>query len=136
MKISSRRNVSPTTVHETVQVYQLLPRWSLTEETKGTYLEFIDDFEIDPGSKAEPHFHNTHEWYFILEGNGVVQIENEARRVAPGDLIYIPPNQRHTVYPTSEQKIRALCFAASYQPVGGKFYTPVELKDVAPKEEE
>jgi oxalate decarboxylase/phosphoglucose isomerase-like protein (cupin superfamily) len=80
MKISSRRSVTPTTVHETVRVYQLLQRWSLAEQTKGTYLEFIDDFEIDPGAKAEPHFHNTHEWYFILEGNGVVQIEKEARR--------------------------------------------------------
>ena len=132
MNISSRETVRPITVHQTVRVYPLLKRWALAEETQGTYLEFIDDFEIDPGSKAEPHFHNTHEWYFFLEGNGVVQIENEARRVTPGDLIYIPPNQRHTVYPTGAGKIRALCFAASYQPVGGKFYTPVELKDVAP----
>jgi mannose-6-phosphate isomerase-like protein (cupin superfamily) len=64
----------------------------------------------------------------------VVQIEDEARRVRPGDLVYIAPNLRHTIYPTGENKIRALCFAASYQPIGGKFYTPVELKDVAPAE--
>jgi quercetin dioxygenase-like cupin family protein len=135
MKISSQKTVDPITLHETVRVYPLLKRWELAEQTKGTYLEFIDDFEIDAGSKAEPHFHNTHEWYFILEGSGVVQIENEARRVVPGDLVYIPPNQRHTVYPTVAGKIRALCFAASYQPVGGKFYTPVELKDVAPADD-
>jgi mannose-6-phosphate isomerase-like protein (cupin superfamily) len=132
MKISSRKSVTPLTVHQSVRVYPLLQRWSLAEETKGTYLEFIDDFEIDPGSRAEPHFHNTHEWYFIMEGVGVVQIENEARRVAPGDLVYIPPNQRHTVYPTGAVKIRALCFAVSYQPIGGDFYTPVELKEVEP----
>ena len=132
MKISSQKSVTPLTVHQSVRVYPLLKRWSLAEETKGTYLEFIDDFEIDAGSKAEPHIHNTHEWYFILEGVGVVQIENEARRVAPGDLVYIPPNQRHTVYPTGPVKIRALCFAVSYQPIGGDFYIPVELKGVDP----
>jgi mannose-6-phosphate isomerase-like protein (cupin superfamily) len=134
IKISSRETVEPITLHQTVRVFPLLKRWALAEETKGTYLEFIDDFEIDSASKAEPHYHNTHEWYFVVEGRGVVQIENEARRVGPGDLVYIPPNQRHTIYPTGSNKIRALCFAASYQPVGGAFYTPVELKDVAPVE--
>jgi mannose-6-phosphate isomerase-like protein (cupin superfamily) len=134
MRISRRESTNQLIVHETVRVYPLLPRWSLAEETKDTYLEFIDDFEIDAGSKAEPHFHNTHEWYFILEGTGVVQIEDEARRVAPGDLIYIPPNQRHTIYPTGHGNIRALCFAASYQKIGGDFYTPVELQEVTPSD--
>jgi mannose-6-phosphate isomerase-like protein (cupin superfamily) len=134
MRISSRQTVAPITVHQTVRVYPLLKRWALAEETKGTYLEFIDDFEIDASSKAEPHFHNTHEWYYVIEGTGVVQIEEEARRVAPGDLVYIPPNARHTIYPTGKGKIRALCFASSYQAIGGDFYTPVELKEVAPAE--
>jgi mannose-6-phosphate isomerase-like protein (cupin superfamily) len=134
MRISRRENVDQLTVHQSVRVHPLLPRWSLAEETKGTYLEFIDDFEIDAGSKAEPHFHNTHEWYYVIEGTGVVQIEEEARRVAPGDLVYITPNAHHTIYPTGNGKIRALCFASSYQAIGGEFYTPVELKDVAPTE--
>jgi NAD(P)-dependent dehydrogenase (short-subunit alcohol dehydrogenase family) len=75
-----------------------------------------------------------HEWYYVIEGTGVVQIEEEARRVVPGDLVYISPNARHTIYPTGKGKIRALCFASSYQAIGGVFYTPVELKDVAPTE--
>jgi quercetin dioxygenase-like cupin family protein len=136
MRISSRETVAPITLHQTVRVYPLLERWALAKETKGTYLEFIDDFEIDAGSKAEPHFHNTHEWYYVIEGTGVVQIEEEARRVVPGDLVYISPNARHTIYPTGKGKIRALCFASSYQAVAGEFYTPVELKDVAPTETE
>jgi NAD(P)-dependent dehydrogenase (short-subunit alcohol dehydrogenase family) len=75
-----------------------------------------------------------HEWYYVIEGTGVVQIEEEARRVVPGDLVYISPNARHTIYLTGKGKIRALCFASSYQAIGGVFYTPVELKDVAPTE--
>jgi hypothetical protein len=46
MKISSRETVEPIVLHQTVRVYPLLKRWALAEETKGTYLEFIDDFEI------------------------------------------------------------------------------------------
>ena len=42
MRISSRESVAPITLHQTVRVYPLLKRWALAEETKGTYLEFID----------------------------------------------------------------------------------------------
>jgi mannose-6-phosphate isomerase-like protein (cupin superfamily) len=132
MQVTSRTTVEPIIVHQTVRVYPPPRRWSLAEETKGIYLEFIDDFEIDSGSKAEPHFHDTHEWYFILEGKGVVQIESEARTVKAGDLVYIPRNQRHTIYPTGKSKIRALCFAVSYQPVDGPAYIPVQLDEIAP----
>lgn len=41
------------------------------EETKGTYLEAIEDFEIMAGAKTGPHHHNTHEYYFVLDGESV-----------------------------------------------------------------
>lgn len=62
----------------------------------------------------------------------VVQIENEARNIKPGDLVYIPPNARHLIYPTGDRKIRALCFAASYQPEGGLGYVVCDLEPVQP----
>lgn len=133
MEVVSRRNTDKIVEHETVTVYELAKRWSLAEKTKGTYIEFIDDFEIAPGAKAEAHYHNTHEWYFILSGVGVVQIENEARNVQEGDLIYIAPDERHTIYPTGDAAIRAFCFAASYQKPGGLGYTPAELPLVDPR---
>jgi len=130
MEIRSRDNVSAIVEHEQVTVHELMPRWSAEELTRGTYIEFIDDFEISAGAKAEAHHHNTHEWYFVLEGEGVVQIEQEARAVKPGDLIYIPPNAPHTIWPTGGGSIRAFCFAASYQEPGGKGYTPADLAEV------
>jgi mannose-6-phosphate isomerase-like protein (cupin superfamily) len=134
MDIRNRENTKPIINHDVVTVYELAERWSLAEQTRGTYIEFIDDFEISPGAKATAHYHDTHEWYFILEGLGVVQIENETRRVKPGDLIYIPRNARHMIYPTGDDKIRAFCIAASYQPVGGKGWIDAELPEVEPAE--
>src|SRR5882672_7791836 len=107
--IRNRENTKPIINHHVVTVYELAERWSLAEKTRGTYIEFIDDFEIMPGARATAHYHDTHEWYFILEGLGVVQIEEEARRIKPGDLIYIPRNAHHIIYPTGDQKIRAFC---------------------------
>jgi len=106
-----------------------VPKWTVHEQTKGTYLEFIDDFEIAPGVKAEPHYHDTHEYYFIIEGNAVVQIEREARRVSPGDLVYIPPNAVHAIWPTGDETLRSFCFAVSYQEPSGIGYTVAELPE-------
>jgi len=132
MDIRSRDGITPIINHDTVTVYELNERWSLAELTRGTYIEFIQDFEVAAGEKGTPHNHNTHEWYYMLEGHGVVQIEQEAKRVKPGDLIYIPPNARHVIYPTGDEKIRAFCFSASYQPVGGTGWADVDLPLVQP----
>jgi quercetin dioxygenase-like cupin family protein len=67
--------------------------FSAYEETKGTYLVAVEEFWLDPGVRAEPHFHDTHEFSYILEGSTTVQ---EARICGPGDFIRIPRNAVHT----------------------------------------
>lgn len=119
-------------MHESVRVWELVPKFSMREETEGTYLEAVEEFEIAPGAKAEPHYHDTHEYYFILEGEAVVQIGDEARRVGPKDLVYIPPNAVHTIWPVDGGGVRSLAFAASYQPPTLPGYTPAELPAVEP----
>lgn len=116
-------------MHETVTVWGMFPKFSLVDQTKGTYLEAIEEWTIAPGARAEAHFHNTHEYYYILEGNAVVQIEAEARRVRPGDLIYVPPNAVHTIWPTGEKGVRAFSFAVSYQKPAGTGYVPASLPE-------
>ena len=134
MDIRSHRTVTPVTMHETVTVWGMFPKFSIVDQTKGTFLEAIEEWTIAAGTRAEAHFHNTHEYYYILDGDAVVQIEREARRVYPGDLIYIPPNTVHAIWPTGEKGVRALSFAASYQQPGGMGYTPAELPEVATTE--
>jgi len=129
MDVRSANTVTPVTMHETVTVWPMFPKFSLYDATAGTYLEAIEEWTIQAGARAEPHTHNTHEFYYILQGQAVVQIEREVQSVRPGDLIYIPPNAVHTIWPTGDQGVRALSFSASYQRPGGAGYRPGTLPD-------
>lgn len=43
-------------------------------------------------TKTAPHKLTTSEVYYILTGNGIMHIDDEASPVRLGDTIYIPPN--------------------------------------------
>jgi mannose-6-phosphate isomerase-like protein (cupin superfamily) len=122
-------DVDPITEHAIVRVHSMVPKFSMRERTEGTYLEFIDVFELPPGVRAEPHYHNTHEFYFILEGEAVMQIEDEVQKVGPNQLIYIPPNAKHTARILGAP-VRGLSFALSYQEPFDPGYYPCELAEV------
>jgi mannose-6-phosphate isomerase-like protein (cupin superfamily) len=50
------------------------------------------DIKTDP----EAHYHEKHtEIYFILEGEGSVELDGEKTPVKPGTAILIPPGVRH-----------------------------------------
>lgn len=131
MFIKRADELEPEIVHNSGAVHWLLPEGTMREETKGAFLDFCSDFTVEAGAQLEPHFHDTFEYYFILEGEAVMQIEEEAHIVSPGDLIQIPRNARHTIWPTAENKVRAFCFAVSFQEPGQR-YTPCELPRVEP----
>lgn len=50
-----------------------------------------------PQSKAAPHRHLYEETIFILSGNGVLWTENFRAAVAPGDFIFLPAQQEHSL---------------------------------------
>ena len=99
--------------------YFLVGKESMRQETQGSYLEFICEFEIAPGSRLKPHYHDSHEFYYVLSGTGTMTIERETRPVQPGDLIHIPRNAVHSIAPNGLEPIRSLAFAASFMPPGG-----------------
>jgi quercetin dioxygenase-like cupin family protein len=112
--------IPPTIEHGgTCKTFFMFPKESIRGDTEGSYLEYISEFEIAPGTHLEPHRHNTHEFFYILSGRALMQIEREKREVGPGDLIHIPPNAVHSIAPAGAQTMRALAFAASFLPPGG-----------------
>ncbi|MFZ4595621.1 MAG: cupin domain-containing protein [Verrucomicrobiaceae bacterium] len=57
------------------------------------------------------HYHKlAEEFYFILEGRGVMEINGTTREVAPGDAILIPPGVWHQI--TASEPLRFLCCCA------------------------
>jgi mannose-6-phosphate isomerase-like protein (cupin superfamily) len=50
-------------------------------------------------------------------------IAGEERAVGPSDLIYIPPDQVHSLRPTGDAAIRCFCFAVGVKDAGPIDYT-------------
>ena len=50
----------------------------------------------EKGAASPLHFHeNCEHFYFIMEGRGTVETEEGVRDVGPGDMIFIPAEDRH-----------------------------------------
>ena len=131
MDIRNAENAKIFVEHEgTVKVTSLVPKFTMRDETMGSFLELVDYFEMELGSKVNPHYHDTHEFYFIIAGEVVVQIENEAHRIYPGELVHIPPKARHTIWPTTDQGMKGLCFSVSYQEPYEPGYVVADLPEV------
>ncbi len=118
MDVRTINEAAPVVEHNgTVPVWWLVHPRELLEQTRGGYLELVNEFEVPGGGAVYPHSHPTHEFYYVLSGRGVMTIAGEDRSVVQGDLVHIPPDEVHSLRPESENApIRCFCFAVG---VGG-----------------
>jgi mannose-6-phosphate isomerase-like protein (cupin superfamily) len=66
---------------------------------------------IAAGNTTQRHFHRVaEEFYFILDGTGLMEIDGTEREVGPGDAVLIPPGAWHTIRATRD--LRFLCCCA------------------------
>ncbi len=66
---------------------------------------------VPAGGSTERHYHKlSEELYFLLEGDGIMEINGETRKVVPGDAILIPPGAWHHI--TASSSLRFLCCCA------------------------
>ena len=53
------------------------------------------------GGSSPYHLHaNCEHFYFIMEGNGTVESEEGVRKVRPGDMVFIPAEEKHRLRAT------------------------------------
>ncbi|MBI5152418.1 cupin domain-containing protein [Candidatus Peregrinibacteria bacterium] len=64
---------------------------------------------LKPGKKSYSHKLKTSEVYYILEGEGIMHIDNETARVEVGDTIYIPPNSSQYIENSGASDLKFLC---------------------------
>ena len=72
---------------------------------------------LPPGATLTPHHHEVlEEIYYVLEGQGIMMIDDEEHPVGAGDAIYIPTHCRHTLTNTgtAPMKILLVCGPAFY----------------------
>jgi quercetin dioxygenase-like cupin family protein len=113
MDIRSIEAKQPVDEHMgTVPVWWLFNPREMYPETVGGHLELVSEFEIKGGGKVNPHSHPTFEFYYVTYGRGMMQIGDEVSEVSQGDLIKIPPDTVHSMWPISENApIHCFCFA-------------------------
>ena len=64
---------------------------------------------LPPGCSVTPHRHSRlEEVYYILSGRGRMTVGDEQQEVGPGDAVFIPRGNRHTLENTGDEPIRLL----------------------------
>jgi mannose-6-phosphate isomerase-like protein (cupin superfamily) len=85
---------------------------STIRELHHTAEQSLAEATLEPGRATDRHYHaRTEEIYFLLEGQGDLELDGERRRVGPGDAILIPPGARHQIR-ALEERLRFLCCCA------------------------
>jgi len=64
---------------------------------------------VKPGDTSQPHRLKTSEVYYILEGQAVMTIDDEQKKVGPGDTIYIPPMAVQYIQNTGKNNLVFIC---------------------------
>lgn len=62
--------------------------------------------EIPPGASLLLHHHAPGEVYYVVEGEGVSEVDDVVTPVGPGTALYIPPDARHRTRCTGATPLR------------------------------
>ena len=101
MEVTSLTSVTPFTTRD----------GSTIQELHHTALQSLAQATLDPGQTTQRHYHRrSEEIYFVLEGEGEMELEGERRTVALGDAVLIPPGAWHEIRAT--ERLRFLCCCA------------------------
>ena len=117
------REVTPTIAHKTGIDWRLLSMMS-SKKTHGDIDVHVDEkfrclknityvslAKLQPGLSYETHSHNDHEEiYYIINGNGIITIEDEVSKFKDGDVIYIGPDKGHSIKNDGDEMVEFLAF--------------------------
>jgi len=106
MKIFHYRDVEAKDAGEGAS--KLTVRWLITKET-GAKNFAMRLFEMEPRGYSPFHSHPWEHEVFIQEGEGLVVGEGEEKRFRAGDVIFIPPNEKHQFKNNDEKTAKFLC---------------------------
>ena len=105
MEVISRNQVEPFITKDSSEIREILaPMNSLIMN------QSLAEATLLPGMGTDEHFHpKAEEIYYVLDGRGRMQIEDEIREVEPGDGIAILPGKRHMIWNTGGSDLVFLC---------------------------
>lgn len=112
MDIINIENVEPFTTKDGSEIRELLAYRNSCIQNQS-----LAEARLPSGASTTGHHHvKTEEIYYVLEGEGVMQIGEEQSQVRMGDAIAIPPGAFHQITNTGKTVLKFLCCCApSYE---------------------
>jgi quercetin dioxygenase-like cupin family protein len=81
----------------------------------GAANQSLAEASLDAGRSTQRHYHaKSEEIYVFLDGGGEMKVEGDAREVAPGEAVLIPPGAWHELTAGSEGARFLCCCAPPY----------------------
>jgi len=80
----------------------------------------------NPNVVGEEHSHEEEHAFYILEGEGIMELDNQRYQVGPGTAIFVPPGVSHNLSCSSDVPIR---YIVVYAPPGPEQKLKQEGKD-------
>ena len=69
----------------------------------------LAEFILKVGKKSIPRKLKSSEVYFILEGEGVLNVNNKSFEITKGDSAYVPPMSKQFIENSGKGDLRFLC---------------------------
>ena len=79
--------------------------------TGGVERQSLAEATLAPGQATQRHYHRaSEEIYFMLDGEGEIELDGERRGVSAGDAVAIPAGSWHELRAEGDRPLRILCF--------------------------
>lgn len=106
MEIRQRDQQAPFTTKDGSTIRSLLDRANAPVTNQS-----LAEATLPAGGATQRHNHRlSEEFYYLLEGGGVMEIDGETREVGPGDAVLIPAGAWHQI--RALEPMRFLCCCA------------------------
>lgn len=110
MEIRNKGNEKPFTTKDGSTITSLLDSANAPVKNQS-----LAEARVPAGKSTQRHYHrDSEEFYYILSGEGAMEIDGETRQVGPEDAILIPPGAWHEVTAT-EDLVFLCCCAPPYR---------------------
>ncbi len=107
VEIRAYRDAEPFVTKDGSTIRELLGRVTAPVRNQS-----LAEATLAPGQVTDRHYHaKSEEFYYVLEGEGEMEIDGERAHVAPGDAILIPPGAWHQIR-AGDAQLRFLCCCA------------------------
>ena len=103
MEVNARDHVTPFTTKDGSTIRELMH----------TGCQSLAEASLAPRRQTERHYHAaSEELYYLVAGEGEMEIDGERTPVGVGDAVLIPPGAWHQITATGESELRFLCCCA------------------------